>query len=82
MKILNILKSCFCKLSKEVWLSLDWSIACIIKIIFLLDDKIKKLNSVSSDVLLKVCGVETNDCLIQSLEFITVAMIKHRMSFY
>lgn len=46
------------------WLSLDWSTACTIKIIFFLDDKIKKIYSISGDVLIRnLHRVETDDCL-------------------
>lgn len=48
-----------------------------------MDSKVKKLNSISSDVVIEILHrVEADNCLTQALEFITVALIKCGTSFY
>lgn len=58
------------------WLSVDCSKARTIKMIFFLDDKMKRPNSISSDAVRESLNrVETDDCLTQVLECVTAALI-------
>lgn len=59
------------------WLSLYCSKAHTIKIIFLLDDKMERPNSISSGTVIEsLHRVDTDGCLTQVLECVTVALIK------
>ena len=44
-----------------------------------MDDKMKKTNSISSDAVVSLHRVETDDCLNEVLQCITVAFIKFGM---